>query len=140
MSSDYPLATRVEQFQARTLPHEQWNHEAHLCIALWTLHHFEWDEAIFRLRQEISSYNESIGVHNGPFSGYHETITHFFARAVQHFLRQHPEEEDLEKLWPALISQWGDKNLVLRYYSKRYLFSPATRAQFAPPDLRPFDF
>jgi hypothetical protein len=134
------LSLLIEQFQARTLPRELWNHQAHLGVALWMLRHFEFDEAINQLRRDIRAYNESIGVENGPFSGYHETITQFFARAVQNFLAQHPQEENNEKLWSELVTEWGNKNLVLGYYSKRYLFSPSARVQWSEPDLRPFNF
>ena len=98
------------------------------------------EEALERLRVGIGAYNASIGVESGPFSGYHATITRFFALAVEEFLLHNPDGDD-DELWAQLNEKWGDKTRIFGFYSRRYLFSPASRASFAPPDLRllPFD-
>lgn len=114
ISSSKRLESLVRHFQARTLP------------------------------REVSAYNTASGVENGPFSGYHETLTRFYLRVVAAFLRaadlRADETAGDDGLWAQLGEEWGDKNAVFAYYSRRYLFSPSTRARFAPPDLRPFDF
>jgi hypothetical protein len=133
------LETLVVQFHDHTLPRESWTHRAHLGLALWALRHFEFDAALAHLRVEISAYNGSVGVENGPFSGFHSTITHFFLRGVQHSLAE-MGEENWDEQWAWLTEIWGEKNVIFRYYSRRHLFSPSSRAQFAPPDLKPLDF
>jgi hypothetical protein len=133
------LETLVAQFHDHTLPRESWSHHAHLGLALWALKRFEFEAALAHLQVEITAYNRSVGVENGPFSGFHVTITHFFLQAVQHSLLQ-MEVEDLDEQWSKLTEIWGEKNVIFRYYSRRHLFSPSTRAHFAPPDLRPLDF
>ncbi len=139
------LETLVAQFHQQSLPREAWTHRAHLGVALWTMQHFPFDQALERLRREIKAYNESVGVVNGPFSGYHETLTHFYLRAVATFSAQLSAEKsgnktDLDDLWMQLAEKWGDKNAIFAYYSRRHLFSPSSRARFAAPDLRPLDF
>lgn len=133
------LESVVAHFQAHTLPRENWNHRAHLGLALWTLRRFSFDESLEWLRREITDYNESVGIHNGPFSGYHETLTQFYLRAVAACLKE-LESTDADTLWAQLSEKWGDKNAIFAYYSRRHLFAPSTRAHFAPPDLRPLDF
>jgi len=64
------LETLVAHFQTRTLPCQNWTHHAHLGVTLWTLRRFSPEESLERLRREITAYNESCGVVNGPFSGY----------------------------------------------------------------------
>ena len=143
ISNSERLENLIAHFEARTLPRQKWTHRAHLGLALWTLQHFSPNEALEYLRREIPAYNESIGVINGPFSGYHETMTQFYLRAVAAFLSQQnktPETPDCEEVWEQLAQKWGDRNAIFAYYSRRYLFSPSTRAHFAPPDLRPLDF
>lgn len=139
ISSSEHLETLVAHFEARTLPREAWTHRAHLGLALWTLQRFSPEDSLEFLRREISDYNQEIGVINGPFSGYHETMTQFYLRAVAAFLKQQNNENDLDELWAQLSEKWGDRNAIFAYYSRRHLFSPSTRAHFAPPDLRPLD-
>ena len=141
ISGSESLETLVARFHGRDLPRREWTHRVHLGVALWTLQRFPFEAALKLLRSEIQSYNESIGLANDPFSGYHETLTQFYARAVAAFLkhRQH-EATGSDELWAQLQQQWGDKNAIFTYYSRRHLFSPRTRAEFTPPDLRPLDF
>ncbi|HEX8464618.1 MAG TPA: hypothetical protein VF627_08370 [Abditibacterium sp.] len=134
------LETLIHQFHARTLPREAWNHRAHLGVALWTLRRFPIEAALQELRVGIVVYNASGGVESGPFSGYHATITQFFALAVADFLLHDSNCDDEDELWAQLNEKWGDKSLIFSFYSRRALFSPASRAAFAPPDLAPLPF
>ena len=140
ISSSDRLEDLVAQFRARILPREKWNHHAHLGVALWVLQRMPLDDALVWLEREISAYNAATGVENGPFSGYHETLTQFYTRAVAAFLEQNRDAVAGDALWEQLIEKWGDKNAVFAFYSRRGLFSPASRARFAPPDRCPLPF
>lgn len=135
------LATLVIRFQTRALPREEWNHAAHLGLALWTLRRRPFEAAMDELRFEIRAYNAAQGIVSGPSSGYHETITAFFARAVRQFLQQHPgNDDDEDALWAQLLETWGDKNVILAFYSRRALFATPARRELWPPDLQPLPF
>lgn len=149
-SSFEQLEPLIEHFYARTLLREEWNHRAHLGVALRVLRESARESspaacpeaALNHLRREITAYNQSIGLENGPFSGYHETLTRFYLGATTAFLAEYDASgaDDEDELWAQLIAKWGDKNAVFAYYSRRYLLSPSASACFAPPDLRPFPF
>src|SRR5262245_42760880 len=56
----------VNGFRERTLPKEQWTHEAHLVTALWYHVNHSPEESICYLRSGIISYNLSVGGQNTP--------------------------------------------------------------------------
>ncbi len=133
------LPELVARFEDATLPRDEWTHEAHLFVAL-VLCRIESDEdaALHRMRNGIQRFNAATGVVDGPFNGYHETLTVFWIRAVSAFARANPGEP--EAIFPRLLEKWGDPKAPLRFYSKRLLMNPAARARFVEPDGRPFDF
>ena len=73
-------------FCSRTLPKAQWTHEAHLRVGLWHLLNHSAEEALRLMRQRIKTYNLATGGQNTDDAGYHETITRFFLRRIEHFL------------------------------------------------------
>ena len=72
----------VREFIARTLPKNEWTHQAHLRVGLWHALQYPDAAALDLLRARISAYNEATGVANTAQSGYHETITRFYVRCV----------------------------------------------------------
>ena len=76
----------IAEFESCTLPRCEWNHQAHLTIALWYLNLYDEQEAINRVRQGIQRYNEAMGIRTTKDSGYHETLTLFWVRMVSHYL------------------------------------------------------
>ncbi len=132
-----PIFELLARFEDATLPREEWTHEAHLAIAL---HYCREDEAaaLDRMRTGIQRFNAATGLVDGPFSGYHETLTVFWVRAVSSFARENPGE--LEEVFPRLLAAWGDAKAPLRFYSKRALMNPFARARFLEPDKMPLDF
>jgi hypothetical protein len=121
----------------RTLPKPQWTHEAHLRAGLWHVFHYGPERALALLRERISSYNESVGTANTDTSGYHETITVFYVKTIDAFLRTANQETPLDDLAAALIATLGDRELPLRYYSKTRLFSVEARRTYVEPDTNP---
>jgi hypothetical protein len=127
----------VVGFRSRTLPKEQWTHEAHLVTAIWFHVHHSPDEAIAYLRSGIITYNDSLGGKNTPTDGYHETMTLFWCRTVAAFVeanRQLPIVELCEKF---LASEQATKEYPLKFYSRELLFSVKARATWIDPDLAP---
>ena len=133
-----PLLTA---FLARTLPKQDWTHEAHLAVGLWHVREFGFDEALTRMRQGICAYNEAVGTANTETSGYHETLTRLWLRVVSTYARKADPKAPFDDLLSQLLaSSWADRNLALRYYHRETVFSPLARAQWVEPDRQPFDF
>jgi hypothetical protein len=80
-SSDDEIDRLLRAFEACTLPRSQWNHAAHLTVALWYLVRYSPSEAIQRIRSGIQRYNAAAGIVTTNNSGYHETLTLFWIHA-----------------------------------------------------------
>lgn len=127
----------AEEFCDRTLPKEEWTHEAHLRVGLWHLLHYSPTEAMSRLRDGIRQYNVVCGVANTDTSGYHETITQFYVTVIAHFLEGQDSSRPVEQLAADLLKTYGDRHLLFIYYSKERLMSKQARRQWIEPDLTP---
>ncbi len=133
-----PLIERIaKRFLDRTLPCEEWTHEAHLRVGLWHVLRFGPQEALERLRNGIRAYNAVCGIANTATSGYHETTTRFYVAIIGHFLKLQDHARHIDGLAAELIATWGDKRLPLAYYSEARLMSAAARKKWLEPDLSP---
>jgi len=134
-SLDTDRITRA--FLARTLAKTEWTHQAHLHVGLWHALNYPDPAALDLLRERIRAYNAATGVANTATAGYHETITRFYLHVIRKFMCSAGTSLPIDDLAQALIAQWGDKNLPLRYYSPERLFSVAARRGWLEPDLAP---
>ena len=121
----------------RTLPKDEWTHQAHLRAGLWHVIEHGPIVALELLRARISSYNESVGTANTDTSSYHETITRFYVIVIDRFLTKADRTLGLDALAAQLIDAHGDRRLPLHHYSESRLFSPVARRSWVEPDLRP---
>jgi hypothetical protein len=135
--SDAEIERIGEGLLARTLPREEWTHEAHLAATAWLLlkrPDIDLDQA---LPDIIRKYNESVGGVNSDTEGYHETITRVFLRGVRLFLAEADLKEPLhEVVNELLLSPMGRRDWPLRFYSPQRLFSVEARRDWVRPDLR----
>ena len=128
----------VAQFQDRSLPKEQWTHEAHLVVCCWYLLHYTLDESTCLLRAGIISYNVAVDVENTATRGYHESITLFWIHIIATFLKKQTGDV-ATKINYFLKSKEANKNLLFQYYSKDLLLSIKGRAIWVAPDLKPLN-
>jgi hypothetical protein len=126
----------VREFEACTLPRAEWTHHAHLVVALCYLVRHEEAQATKLIRDGIKRYNEACGIKTTKTSGYHETITLFYIRAIGKFLLAANPDCTLAALANSLISACGHKNLPLEYYSRERLMSGQARTRWLEPDLK----
>jgi hypothetical protein len=124
-----------EGLLARTLPREEWTHEAHLAACTWIVRNRPDMDIERELPGIISKYNESVGGVNDDTQGYHETITQVYIAGVKAHLVEVGSEMPLsEAVNTLLLSARGQRDLPLRFYSKELLFSVPARLGFIPPD------
>ncbi|CAK6696442.1 cupin domain-containing protein [Synechococcus sp. BA-124 BA4] len=124
-------------FENGSLPRSHWTHQAHLLVALVSLRRWGHDQALVHLRQRIRAYNEATGTPNSDGSGYHETLTRWFLRAVAAHQASHQELPLLESLEQLLSSPLADPAWPLRAYSPERLWSADARHGWLEPDRQP---
>ncbi len=125
-----------EGLLARTLPREDWTHEAHLAATTWLLTRRPDVDIDRELPGIIRAYNESVGGVNSDSEGYHETITRVFLHGARLFLAEADTEQPLHELVnELLLSPMGRRDWPLRFYSPERLFSVEARRAVVPPDL-----
>lgn len=118
------LERLVGQFEDCTLPKPQWDHLAHLSVALWYLFHFDEAEAAERMISGILRYNHSKGIPATRQGGYHETITLFWLALTRQYLQAAPEGSSAVECANGLIARYaGRKNLIFKHYSRDRIFS-----------------
>ena len=127
----------IQQFQNRTLPKEDWTHEAHLIVAIWFVKNYTLAEATCYIRAGIIAYNVAVDTPNTSTSGYHETITLFWIRLIEIYIQQHQHLEIEALTDQFLASKYAQKNIFFEYYTKNLLFSTEARGIWHMPDLRP---
>ena len=135
-SSDAEIEHIGEGLLARTLPREEWTHEAHLAATTYLQTRRPDVDLDTELPGIIRRYNESVGGVNSDTEGYHETITRAFLHGVRLFLAEADSTEPLHELINELLSSpMGRRDWPLRFYSRELLFSVEARRRFVPPDI-----
>jgi hypothetical protein len=133
------IKSLIAAFENCTLPRDEWDHHAHLTVALWYLTRYSEAEATNLIRDRIQHYNSANGIKTTKDSGYHETMTLFWIRIVSHYLSVADRTRSIVYLANELIDSYGDKNLPLTYYSRDRLMSWEARNSWVEPDLKPMD-
>ena len=127
----------VEQFEAATLPDWAWTHEAHLICGLSLLSRFGIEQAPEEMKKRLFKYNEAVGKVNSDTSGYHETVTFFWLKAVWERLSEGGKIAFDQATLDALLSNidLAYRNLFLRSYSEKLILSVEARRKYVEPDL-----
>lgn len=128
----------VGRFLKQAIPKAEWTHAAHLSVGAWHVHKFGPHEAIDRLRAGIRALNDQHGTANTDVSGYHETVTVAYVRLIDQFLSAFGPDRSIEHRVEILVTgPMMDRGLLLRFWSRDLLMSPAARATWIAPDLIP---
>lgn len=124
-----------EGLLARTLPREEWTHEAHLAACAWIV--LERPDIVPErdLPDLIRHYNERVGGVNSDSEGYHETITQVSIRAVRAAIARSAGRGLHERVNLLLQAEEGRRDWPLRFYSRERLFSTEARLGWVEPDL-----
>jgi hypothetical protein len=129
----------LRQFEARTLPFEQWTHRAHVKAAYLYLRDHPFDEALARMRAGVKAYNAANHVPDGPTSGYNETTTVAFFTLVAATMRAYrqafptADADAFCDTHPQLMT----RHALRLFYSPERRMHPDAKARFVEPDLAP---
>lgn len=133
--SEREIESLIERFESKTLPKNEWTHQAHLVVAIWFCTHYEKETALNLVRNHIIKHNESVGTPNTDSEGYHETMTRFWLWVADQFLKSEEFVSVTEASNQFINSGFGAKNYPSIYYSKEVLFSLDARRGWVEPDL-----
>jgi len=135
-ASDAAVERVGEGLLARSLPRDEWTHEAHLAATTYLLLRHPEIDLDEELPGIIRRYNESVGGVNSDTEGYHDTITRVYLHGIRLFLSETRPGEPLSELVnDLLLSPMGRRDWPLRFYSRDRLLSVAARRGFLNPDV-----
>ena len=120
----------LRAFEAGALPNSAFHHLDHVRLAWLYLRR---DGPETGAREVVEGIRRFATVH-GAADRFHESLTGFWVRLVQHLIEAFPRAErfdDLLRCYPAL----ADKRLVYRHYRPETLASAAAREDWIAPDL-----
>ena len=135
MMTDAEIEALVRSFEDGSLPRSEWTHASHLLVALWYMNCHSVEDATRLIRDGLRRY----GSLNGRVSRYHETITLAWVAVVARFLARCDRAQPISVLAEMLLDAYGDKDYLLRYYSREVLMSDAARLGWVHPDLGPIE-
>ena len=131
------IETLTDRLVDRTLPHPLWTHAAHFAAGFCLLHRYSLDKVINDMPKVIRAYNEATGTPNSDDEGYHHTLTLFYLKNIDEYIRALPKRYDFVNACDGLIS--GEKGAIdypFKFYSKKTLFSLAARHGWVDADLQ----
>ncbi|HEX6104644.1 MAG TPA: hypothetical protein VFZ26_03615 [Gemmatimonadales bacterium] len=135
--SEEEVPRLAEAFERATLPKAEWTHRAHLLVGLWYAVRLPAGEALDAVRHGIARLNAVHGVVTTPTGGYHETITRAYMRLICSFVAEERGTSGWADRVERLLTRHGEREHLLRYYSRDLLMSPAARFGWVEPDLQP---
>jgi dihydrodipicolinate synthase/N-acetylneuraminate lyase len=123
------------RFDRQAIPASEWNHRCHLLVGAWHVFRLGPDLALQRMRAGIRRLNQAHGTPETETRGYHETITRAYVELLAIFLGGFPAETPFEARAAALlVSPLAAPDVLLRFYNRQRLLSPAARAAWVEPD------
>jgi hypothetical protein len=131
LESAETMSAFVRDWESGTLPKEQWTHAAHVAVGAYYAAFYS-DDALNKMRAGIFAFNASVGTLNTDSSGYHETLTVFWASIIRAAVC------DIADPWKAAqraVSVFGeDRDLHRLYYSFDVVASASARKNAVSPD------
>ena len=136
LADEAALEAFIAAWRAGTLPKTAWTHAAHVAVCAY----YGWadvplDEVFAAMKAGIVAYNEAVGTANTPTSGYHETLTRFWAGTVVAHLAAVRQPTRLEAVRAAVAAFGEARNLHAAHYSFDVVRDPSARATWVAPDL-----
>jgi hypothetical protein len=135
-SNDTEVAELVSAFESAAIPAAEFTHVAHIAVALSYLNDFTPDEARARMRDKIRAF----AAHHGVSNLYHETLTTFWMKLLDHVAANMAVEVPLWQRINLIVEQWGNRRAVDAHYTREVVKSQTARENWVPPDRLPLPF
>ena len=141
---DYPflecaqtLETFVRDWHAGTLAKNAWTHAAHVAVTGYHAFNSTSARVFAEMKRGILHFNQCTGTVNGPDSGYHETLTHFWSDTISHFVGAAKPQSRLDAAICAVRRFGEDRDFATLFYSFDVLRDQRARREVVLPDLQP---
>lgn len=129
------LTRTIIGFNNKTLPKEEWTHEAHLIVAIWYTLNYDMSTATELTRKHIKAYNTATGTPNSDTRGYHETLTIFWLDTAHTYVEANKEKSLVELCNGFIASAKGSREYPMKFYSRELLYSVEARHHYVAPDI-----
>lgn len=124
----------VDSFEDASIARGTWGHAEHMIVALHYLSNHDKVTATTKMRDGIMNLLvKGFNVDLSKEMPYHETITIFWMRTVEEFMRSKNGASTVE-IANEMVAKFG-KDHPLKFYSRELLFSDEARAGFVDADL-----
>jgi hypothetical protein len=119
----------LKAFEECTIPNTEFNHRAHIRMAWLYLNQEGYESGS---RKIVDGIKRFAAFHHSQL--YHETITHFWIRLVQHAISEHPKITDFDLLLAQVpcLTRTGS---IYQHYSKELLKTARAKQEWCDPDL-----
>jgi len=134
--ADGEVQTLVLAFENASIAPAAFTHTAHIAVALAYLAEEPLPAATQRMRSALTRFVEQ----HGGATGYHETLTLFWMRLLDHLARTRYAELPLWARINAAVEHYGTMGPVLVHYSREHLFGSTARERWVAPDRVPLPF
>jgi hypothetical protein len=135
LADEAGLAAFIAAWRAGTLPKPEWTHAAHVAVCAWHAWGDAPVEAVFAaMKRGITAYNEAVGTANTATSGYHETLTRFWAGVIVAHLRGADAASRLAAVRSTVAVYGAARTLHAEHYSFDVVADRRARAEWVPPD------
>jgi flavin reductase ActVB len=137
LESERKLEEFLQQWESGTLPRGSWTHGAHVAVAAYYAFDYPLETAFQMTRSGILHFNVCVGTANTEDSGYHETLTRFWAGVVGRFVRSGQFPSRLEAVRDAVRKFGEDRDRHHLYYSFDVVRDRQARREWTQPDREP---
>lgn len=128
------LDALVAAWRAGTLPKPDWTHAAHVAVCAWhAAGGTPVDQVWAEMRAGIRAYNDAVGTANTATSGYHETLTRFWAGVIVEHLATAGAATRLEAVRSAVAAFGERRDLHVARYAFDVVRDPVARATWVAP-------
>jgi len=135
-ATDGEVAALVSAFENATIPASEFTHAAHIAVALSYLDASPPEQALARMREKIRAF----AAHHGVGNLYHETLTTFWMRLLEHIASTSKVDLPLWRRVNLIVEDWTKRRPVEAHYSRELIRSQAARDKWVPPDRLPIPF
>jgi len=134
--SEDEIRRLADSFEDCSLPDEDFDHRAHLAVAVWYLSSMMPDGAADRMREGLLRF---LAHYEVDPQKYNETITQFWVRRLDKLLSETDSALPLAERVNQAIERAGSSQVIFDYYTRERLFSEEGRTAWVEPDLKPLE-
>jgi hypothetical protein len=138
LADEAALDAFLEAWRTGRLPKPEWTHAAHVAVCAAQAWGGGTVEEVFSaMKRGIVAYNGAVGTANTATSGYHETLTRFWAGVVVEHLRAAAAPSRIAAVRSAVAALGAARGLHAARYTVDVVADRRARAEWVPPDRGP---